>query len=100
MNPSQLYRQLAYDNFEPQLIRDMEDDALMLAVCQKEIKNAGFPIPDDDDIWLEFVYAAQEMVAIQQKGFVYINVRDESKPDGWDYMLFTKENHPAFINMT
>jgi hypothetical protein len=94
----QLYKQLAYDTFEPQLIRDPEDDDLMLEVCQKEIKAAGFPLPDDDDIWLEYVYAAQEMVAIQQDGFVY---RKERREDGsTDHVLYTIHNHPAFKDMT
>jgi hypothetical protein len=93
----QLYKQLAYDTFEPQLIRDLEDDDRMLEICQKEIEKAGFPIPDDDDIWLEYVYAAQEMVAIQQEGFVY---RKEATFHGTEHVLYTAHNHPAFKDMT
>ena len=91
-----MYRQLAYDNFEPQLIRDLEDDENVLEVCQQEIERLGFPLPDDEDVWLEFVYAAQEMVEIQQNGFVYRKERDDSKPGGWDHVLYTTANHPGF----
>jgi len=95
MSVGNVYRQLAYDTFEPQLISDPENDEHILEVCEKLIREAGYPLGDEDD-WLEYVYAANEMVAIVQEGHVYRRERDDSKPGGWDYVLYTKDNHPGF----
>ena len=98
MSIGDVYRQLAYDTFEPQLITDLDDDDKLIEVCQSLIKEAGYPLGDNEDDWLEYVYAAQEIVTIQQTGWVYRRESDASKPNGWDYVLYTKVNHPAFIN--
>lgn len=94
MSMGDFYRELAYKTFQPQLISNPEDSERVLEVCETQIKTSGYPQPLDEDDFLEYVYAAQEMTEIQLKGHVY---RRERKPNGdWDFVLYTRLNHPGF----
>tara|TARA_R110000851_G_scaffold59347_6_gene137358 strand:- start:122 stop:433 length:312 start_codon:yes stop_codon:yes gene_type:complete len=95
------YKKLAQNIFNPQLIVDLDDADRVIEVCRSLIASAGYPLPEnddysDDDEWLEFVYEAQDMCEISQKGFAYKRERNEEKRGGWEYVLYTRENHPAF----
>lgn len=93
------YAQLAINTFHPQMIVDVEDDDKMFEVCKTEILKAGYPINEDnEDEWLEYIYMAQEMCEISKNGHVYKRERNSKKRNGWEYVLYTRENHPAYEN--
>jgi hypothetical protein len=97
------YRKLAHKVFEPQLIVDIDDTDRVIEVCKNLVMEAGYPLLEDDgesEGWIEFVYEAQDMWEIAKEGFVYRAVRNPAKDTatarGFDWTLFTRENHPAF----
>ena len=91
------YRQLAIDNFQPQMIADIEDTDRVMEVCQQEMADLGYPCHDEnEDDWLEFVYAATEMWQIVHEGFVYRSEPNPAKRGGREMVLYTRVNHPAF----
>lgn len=92
-----IYRELAIQTFQHQWITNIDDDRRVLAICQEEICKAGYPCTDaNEDDWLEYVYAATEIWEIARKGHVYRRERNADKPSGWDFVLYTRINHPAF----
>lgn len=100
MSVGAIYRQLAYDKFNAQMITDIEDTDRVLEVCQREIKEAGYPCTDtNEDDWMEFVYAAQEIWDIVNIGHVYRREPNPNKPGGSEMVLYTRLNHPAFKDM-
>jgi hypothetical protein len=91
------YKKLAHNIFQPQMIVDIEDTMRLELVCEELVTEAGYPLLEDDgesEGWIEFIYEAQDMWEIANKGFVYKAVRNSDR--GFDYVLFTRENHPAF----
>lgn len=97
---AQLYRELAYKHFHPQLIRDIEDEENVARVCQTVLGEAGYPVSAEDD-FLEFVFAATEMWEITNNQYTYRRERNpqkvrETNPEGWDFVLYTRQNHPAW----
>ena len=97
MSVAAIYRQLAIDTFIPQWVADLDDDDRLLEICVEEIEKAGYPCSDEnEDDWLEYVYMAQEMWLISRTGYVYCRERNPNKRDGWEFVLYTRANHPAF----
>lgn len=92
------YRQLAIDNFNTQMIADIENTDRVIEVCQEDLERLGYPANEtNEDDWIEYVYMAQEMWEIARNGHVYRRKPNPDKLDGWEFVLYTRANHPAFM---
>ncbi len=81
------YREAADEHFKPNMVNNPEDDEAMIEICKKVMRDNGIPYTEEnEDDWLEFVYRANELCELQEKGYYYHRVKDDSKPSGWDYV--------------
>lgn len=93
------YKKLAHKIFHPQLITDIEDTENLINVCKDLVRSAGYPLLEDDgesEGWIEFIYEAQDIWEISKNGFIYKRMKNTSKKDGYEMVLYTRLNHPAF----
>jgi hypothetical protein len=79
------YRGKANQFFKASMVNNTDDENAMLDACKRCMMDNKIPMTDDEDEWLEFVYRAQEICELDEKGYYYHRVR---KPNGdWDYVL-------------
>ena len=101
MQPSMTmnYRKIAQNIFHPQMIRDIEDFDAVEETCKQLLIDAGWPLYEDDghsEGWIEFIYEAVDIWEIAMNGFTYKREPNPEKTGGWEMVLYTRANHPAF----